>query len=49
MWRQSAFCREKHNKSKVSAILEEKWMRVSMFPQSDDISGGLLQGIGFGE
>ena len=24
MWRQSAFCREKPNKSKVSAILEEK-------------------------
>ena len=30
MWKQSAFCREKHNKSKVSAILEEKWMRVSV-------------------
>ena len=31
MLKQSAFCREKPNKLKVSAILEEKWMCVSVF------------------
>ena len=30
MLKQSAFCQEKPNKSKVSAILEEKWMCVSV-------------------
>ena len=30
MWKQSAFCREKPSKSKVSAILKEKWMCVSV-------------------
>lgn len=30
MLKQSAFCQENPNKSKVSAILEEKWMCVSV-------------------
>ena len=30
MLKQSAFCQGKSNKSKVSAILEEKWMCVSV-------------------
>lgn len=46
--RRSAFCQEEPNKSQVSAILEENGC-MFLFPQSDDISGGLPQRIGFGE
>ena len=48
MWRRCAFCQEKPNKSKDFAILGIKWMCVSVSVECD-ITGGLPQGIGFGE
>ena len=47
--RQSLCLREKPGKSKVFADLGQKWMCVSVSAEDDDISGGLPQGIGFGE
>lgn len=48
MWRRSLCLREKPNKSKDFADLGKNRC-VFLFPQSDDITGGLPQGIGFGE
>ena len=48
MWRLSAFCRKSPINQRFLRFRQKKGC-VFLVPQSDDISGGLPQGIGFGE
>lgn len=49
MLKRSAFCREKRGKSKVSAILEEKWMCVLSFRRAGCGGTDLPKGIHLGK